>query len=72
MELLEELKIQTESILLSDIPLLLSLVAKLKIVEVVDSKVEEHKNHQGLSTGWLVGIWLVHILHTGSHAKSGV
>jgi len=71
-ELVESLKIHTEPILLSDVPLLLSLVKQLGVVEVVNEHVEEHGNHKGLSTGWLVGIWLVHILHTGSHAKSTV
>jgi len=72
MQELEIAKIQTESLVLDDIPLILGMVAKLGLVEVVNRHVKENGNHQGLSTGWLVGIWLVHILHTGNHAKSTV
>lgn len=71
-ELVETLKIRTEPILLSDIPLILSLVKQLGVVEVVNEHVKENANHKGLSTGWLVSIWVVHVLHTGSHAKSTV
>jgi len=72
MQELEIAGIQTESLVLDDIPLILGMVSKLGLVEVVNSHVKENGNHQGLSTGWLVGIWLVHILHTGNHAKSTV
>ncbi len=70
--LLTDLQIKTSSKVLSDIPLILSLVSKLGIVQAIDLHIKAHKNHEGLSTGWLVGIWLTHILHTGSHAKSTV
>ncbi len=72
MEKLEAAKIQTESLILNDIPLLFNLVMQLGVVESIDAHVEGHGNHQGLSTGWLVAIWLTHVLHTGSHAKSSV
>ena len=72
MEKLERAKIQTESLILNDIPLLFSLVMQLEVVGSIDKHIKEHGNHRGLSTGWLVAIWLIHILDTSSHAKSSV
>ncbi len=61
-----------ETVVLNDIPLLLSLIKRLGVVECVDTNIVEHGNHEGLSSGWLVGIWLCHILHQSTHAKSVV
>jgi len=59
-------------LVLNDIPLLLSIIKKLGVVECVDTHIVEHGNHEGLSSGWLVAIWLCHILHRSTHAKSVV
>lgn len=61
-----------ETVVLNDIPLLLSLLERLGVVDCVDTHIVEHGNHEGLSSGWLVAIWLCHILHQSTHAKSVV
>jgi len=72
MEDLSSNDIVVETVVLNDIPLLLSLIKSLGIVESIDGNIVEHGNHEGLSSGWLVGIWLCHILHQSTHAKSVV
>lgn len=72
MKTLEITNIQTKSLYLGDIPLIFGLVKQLGVVSCVDEHIKEHGNHEGLSSGWLVAIWLVHILHTGEHTKSPV
>lgn len=72
MEQLSSSDLQVETVVLNDIPLLLSLIKKLGVVECVDTHIIEHGNHEGLSSGWLVAIWLCHILHQSTHAKSVV
>lgn len=61
-----------ETVVLNDIPLLLSLIKSLGVVECIDTHIVEHGNHEGLSSGWLAGIWLCHIMHQSTHAKSVV
>lgn len=72
METLSIANIETKSMYLGDIPLIFGLVNQLGVVSCVDSHIKEHGNHEGLSSGWLVAIWLVHLLHTGEHTKSPV
>lgn len=55
-----------------DIPLLIGLLQRLHVAEVIDRQVREHGHHQGLSTGWLVTVWLAYILSEGDHRKFGV
>ena len=72
METLAITNIETKSMYLGDIPLIFGLVNQLGVVSCVDRHIKEHGNHEGLSSGWLVAIWLVHLLHTGEHTKSPV
>lgn len=72
MEQLSSSDLSVSTLVLNDIPLLLSMIEKLGVVACVDAHITEHGNHKGLSSGWLVGIWLCHILHQSSHAKSVV
>lgn len=55
-----------------DIPLLIGFLQRLRLAEVIDQHVREHGHHQGLSTGWLVTVWLAYILSEGDHRKSSV
>lgn len=65
-------ELSVETLVLNDIPLLLSIIKNLGVVACIDAHIVEHGNHEGLSSGWLVAIWLCHILHQSTHAKSVV
>lgn len=62
--------LSVETIVLNDIPLLFSIIKSLGVVSCIDAHIVEHGNHEGLSSGWLVAIWLCHILHQSNHTKS--
>jgi transposase len=55
-----------------DIPLLIGLMKHLKMPEILDEHLGHHGNHDGLSNGWLVVVWLAYILSEGDHCKSHV
>ncbi len=65
-----ELEIYTEQI--ADIPLLFGLLQKMKVQETIDTVIAPHGNWQGLSVGWVVTIWLIHILTQKSHCMDVV
>ncbi|HIE54018.1 MAG TPA: hypothetical protein EYP90_02355 [Chromatiaceae bacterium] len=52
--------IYTEQI--DDTPLLYGLLQKMGLQSIIDDVMQPHGNRQGLSFGWLVVIWLIHIL----------
>ncbi|MCS6842898.1 MAG: IS1634 family transposase, partial [Caldilineales bacterium] len=62
-----ELHITTERI--DDIPLLLATMQQMGLPEIVDSHLPRHGLHQGVSWGWMLTIWLAHILSQGDHRK---
>jgi transposase len=66
----EELNVTYERI--DDIPLLIGLMMRLKMPEILDEHLGHHGNHEGLSNGWLVVVWLAYILSEGDHCKSHV
>ena len=47
---------------LDDLPLLLEHLKQMRIQELIDEYFPTHGNWQGLSLGWTVTIWLMHIL----------
>jgi transposase len=55
-----------------DIPLLTAILLKLDIPNIVDKLYTPHGNHEGLSYGWLMTVWLVYILSRGDHRMSSV
>lgn len=55
-----------------DLPLIYGLVEGMGIQEIVDEAVTPHGNWQGLSPGWLIKLWLVHILSEQSHTMEPV
>ena len=57
---------------IDDIPLLLSILVRLDFPKIVDMHHTPHTNHQGLSYGWLLTIWLVYILSQSDHRMSHV
>ena len=50
-----------------DIPVVFGLLQKMHIQTTVDLIIKPHGNWQGLSVGWVVTIWLIHILTEHSH-----
>jgi transposase len=55
-----------------DIPLLIGVMQQLGLATVIDRHVRQHGHHQGLTTGWLVVVWLAYILSEGDHRKFSV
>ena len=52
---------------LDDIPVILGLLQKMHIQAVIDEMIDTHGNWQGLRPGWIITIWLVHILSEHNH-----
>lgn len=57
---------------IDDIPLLIAMLLKLDLPNAVDKYYTPHDNHQGLSHGWLLTIWIVYILSRGDHYMNRV
>jgi transposase len=66
----EEINVTYERV--DDIPLLIGLMIRLRLAEILDEQLGQHGNHEGLSNGWLVVVWLAYILSEGDHCKSHV
>jgi transposase len=65
MEKIEVGEVQVER--LDDIPVIFGHLQKMHIQAVIDEEVETHGNWEGLSPGWVITIWLVHILSEHNH-----
>lgn len=57
---------------IDDIPLLIATMRRLKLAEAIDKHVQVHGNHDGMTIGNLMMVWLAHIMSQGNHAKSRV
>jgi transposase len=55
-----------------DVPLLLGFLIKLRFPQLLDQNLKPPPNHQGLSLGWLITIWISYILSQADHRKSHV
>ena len=62
---IQDLQIQIERV--DDIPIIYGLLQKMDIQANVDNVIEPHGHWQGLSPGWVITIWLMHILSAHSH-----
>jgi len=62
---IQDLQIQIERV--DDIPIIYGLLQKMDIQANIDSVLEPHGQWQGLTTGWVITIWLMHILSEHSH-----
>ena len=65
MEKIEVGEVQVER--LDDIPVIFGLLQSMHIQAIIDKVIETHGNWQGLSPGWVITIWLVHILSEHNH-----
>jgi len=50
-----------------DLPVLFGLLQQMRIQEIVDAAIMPHGNWEGLSHGWVITIWLMHILSKEDH-----
>ena len=57
---------------LDDIPVIFGHLQKTRIQATVDQVIETHGNWQGLSPGWIITIWLIHILSEHTHCMDRV
>jgi transposase len=58
-------KIQVERV--DDIPVIYGLLEKMGIQVIIDEAIQPHGNWEGLSPGWLITIWLIHIISEQNH-----
>ena len=63
-------EVQVERI--DDIPVIFGHLQKIRIQAIIDQVIETHGNWKGLSPGWLITIWLTHILSEHTHCMDRV
>jgi transposase len=51
----------------NQLPVIYGLLQKMNIQATIDSVILPHGNWQGLSSGWVITIWLMHILSQHTH-----
>lgn len=61
----KDFDIQIERV--DDIPVIYGHLQKMGVQAIVDSVITPHGNWQGISPGWIIMIWLVHILTQHNH-----
>jgi len=49
------------------LPIIYGLLQKMNVQATLDKSIQPHGNWQGLSIGWVITIWLLHILSQHSH-----
>ena len=49
------------------LPVIYGLLQKMNIQATIDKSIQPHGNWQGLSIGWVITIWLLHILTQHNH-----
>ncbi len=55
-----------------DLPVLFGLLQQMRIQIIIDSIITPHGNWQGLTPGWVITIWLMHILSEHNHCMEPV
>jgi transposase len=55
-----------------DLPLLYGMLKQMEIQSIIDQVIIAHGNWQGLSPGWVISIWLMHILSEQNHLMEPV
>jgi transposase len=57
---------------LDDIPVIFGLLQKIGIQAIIDQVIEPHGNWEGLSAGWVITVWLIHLLSEHTHCMDRV
>jgi transposase len=55
-----------------DLPVLFGLLQQMGLEAILDGIIEPHGNWQGLTPGWVITIWLMHILSEQNHCMEPV
>ena len=55
-----------------DLPVIFGLLQQMHIQAILDAVIVPHGNWQGLSHGWVITIWLMHILSEQNHCMEPV
>jgi len=55
-----------------ELPLLFGLLQQMYIQDILDAVITPHGNWQGLTPGWVITIWLMHILSEQNHCMEPV
>ncbi len=55
-----------------DLAVIFGLLQQMRIQEIVDGAIRLHGNWEGLSHGWVITIWLMHILSVQDHRMEPV
>ena len=55
-----------------DIPVIYGALERMSIQPLIDGAVHAHTNWHGLSPGWVITLWLVHILSEQNHLMEPV
>lgn len=55
-----------------DLPLLYGMLKQMEIQSIIDQVIIPHGNWQGLSPGWVLSMWLMHILSEQNHLMEPV
>jgi transposase len=55
-----------------DLPLLFGLFQQMHIQAILDTVITPHGNWQGLTPGWVITLWLMHILSEQNHCMEPV
>lgn len=55
-----------------DLPVVYGLLKQMSVQPLIDRVVSRHGNWQGLSAGWVITIWLMHILSEQNHLMEPV
>ncbi len=54
------------------LPVIYGLLQKMNIQATIDRTIQPHGNWQGLSIGWVITVWLIHILTQHTHQMDRV
>lgn len=55
-----------------ELPVLFGLLKQMSIQSIIDRVIKPHGNWQGLTSGWVIVIWLMHVLSAQSHLMQPV
>jgi len=62
---IDSINTQIENV--DQLPVIYGLLQKMNVQATIDSTIQAHGNWQGLSIGWVIMIWLMHILSQHTH-----
>lgn len=67
---INDINTQIENV--DQLPLIYGLLQKMKLQATIDKNIQPHGNWQGLSIGWVITLWLMHILSQHTHQMDRV